>query len=158
MSSKGSALMKLLRFGAAALKPTKQADGGWRHAAVSAKAAARLRKAALLEGRCGALCSSERSTRESYSVQHCACTALKPAADGLRAPCLLWESEWPYDEPRERSKVFERPMKGHKVDHEAPARAARVQARAAAKYALVASRADPRTRACRCAGGARTAG
>jgi hypothetical protein len=51
MSRVGSSLAKLLRFGAAALKPSKQSDGTWRQAAVSAKAAARLRKAALLEGR-----------------------------------------------------------------------------------------------------------
>jgi hypothetical protein len=50
MSKMGSSLLKLLRFGAAALKPSKHGDS-WHHAAVSAKAAARLRKAALLEGR-----------------------------------------------------------------------------------------------------------
>lgn len=53
----GSSLLKLLRLGAAALKPVKQADGSWHHAAVSAKAAARLRKAALLEGRCARPCA-----------------------------------------------------------------------------------------------------
>ncbi len=128
--------MKLLRFGAAALKPTKQADGGWRHAAVSAKAAARLRKAALLEGRCGALRSSGAARarkRVARSVRRCASAAAMPAQlMRPRAVRLLrcCNREWPYEEPRERSKVFERPMKGHKVDHEAPARAARVQARA----------------------------
>ena len=48
----GSSLVKLLRLGGAALLPSKTADGVWHKAAVSAKAAARLRKAALLEGRC----------------------------------------------------------------------------------------------------------
>ena len=52
MPRQGSSLLKLLKFGAAALKPTKLADGRWLQAAVSAKAAARLRKAALLEGKC----------------------------------------------------------------------------------------------------------
>ena len=52
MSRQGSSLLKLLKFGAAALKPTKLPDGKWVQAAVSAKAAARLRKAALLEGKC----------------------------------------------------------------------------------------------------------
>ena len=52
MPRQGSSLLKLLKLGAAALKPTKQADGRWLQAAVSAKAAARLRKAALLEGKC----------------------------------------------------------------------------------------------------------
>ena len=52
MPRQGSSLLKLLKFGADALKPTKLPDGRWLQAAVSAKAAARLRKAALLEGKC----------------------------------------------------------------------------------------------------------
>ena len=52
MPRQGSSLLKLLKFGAAALKPTQLPDGRWLQAAVSAKAAARLRKAALLEGKC----------------------------------------------------------------------------------------------------------
>ena len=45
-----SSLAKLLRLGASALKPTKQADGTWHMAEVSARAAARLRKQALQAG------------------------------------------------------------------------------------------------------------
>lgn len=45
-----SSLAKLLRLGASALKPTKQADGTWHMAEVSARAAARLRKQAQLAG------------------------------------------------------------------------------------------------------------
>ena len=79
MPRQGSSLLKLLKLGAAALQPTKQADGRWLQAAVSAKAAAR--------------------------------------------------REWPYEEPRARSQIFQRPPKGHKVDIQAPEREARVQAR-----------------------------
>jgi len=48
---RGSSLTKLSRLGAAALQPTQTPDGTWIKAAISARSAARLRKAALLEGR-----------------------------------------------------------------------------------------------------------
>lgn len=52
MSARGSSLAKLVKLGAAALQPTKADNGVWRKAAVSARSAARLRHAALLENRC----------------------------------------------------------------------------------------------------------
>jgi hypothetical protein len=54
MATRGSSFLKLMRLGAAALKPTKTADGKWRSAALSAKTVAQLRKSALIEGRCAA--------------------------------------------------------------------------------------------------------
>ena len=119
MSRQGSSLLKLLKFGAAALKPTKLPDGKWMQAAVSAKAAARLRKAALLEGKC----VPRASLPAARALRRAGCLT----GDGCAARRLA--REWPYDEPRERSTIYQRPPKGHKVDIQAPERVARVEAR-----------------------------
>lgn len=117
MPRQGSSLLKLLKLGAAALKPTKLPDGTWQQAVVSAKAAARLRKAALLEGKC------------VPRAEICGLRARR-VADGQPLPLSRPFRAWPYEEPRERSEIYQRPPKGHKVDIQAPERVARVQARA----------------------------
>ena len=99
MAVRGSSLDKLVRLGAAALLPTKSADGTWRGAALSAKALARLRRDARLEGR-----------------------------------------EWPYEQSREPSTVFQRLPKGHRADREAPVREARVVAGLARQVDLLGVR------------------
>jgi hypothetical protein len=99
MAARGSSLKKLLRLGNAAVFPTKSADGTWRGAALSAKALARLRRDARLEGR-----------------------------------------EWPYEQAREPSTVFQRLPKGHRADRDAPAREARVEAGLAKQADLLGAR------------------
>lgn len=55
---------------------------------------------------------------------------------------------WPYETPREPSRVYDLPLKGHKVDLSEPLREARVAAGLAKQTELLAARAkakEPRS-------------
>lgn len=52
---------------------------------------------------------------------------------------------WPFEEPREPSRIYDLPPKGHKVDHAAPLRKAKVEAGLAKQGELLVARAKART-------------
>lgn len=110
-------MLKLLRLGAAALKPAKMDNGKWRGAELSAKTVAQLRKDTRLMGRCALSAPLARSDARS---------------------------EWPYEEPRAPSTIFQRQLKGHRVDREKPMREARIVAGLAKQDELLAARAKAR--------------
>jgi len=107
MAARGSSMAKLARLGAAALQPFKTENGVWRGAAISAKTRAMLRKTFILQGRCG-----PRTPDASLCAQLLSCCR-----------------EWPYEDERPPSTIYERKLKGHKADREKPMREAKVEAR-----------------------------
>lgn len=61
-------------------------------------------------------------------------------------PCvsLAPRRPWPYEQPREPSRVYDQPLKGHKFDLAAPLRQAKVAAGLAKQEELLAARAKAR--------------